>query len=459
MHTEYAAGTNTWGTYIAQIRMAPYSGVYTFASPLNIDFGDAEVGNSSNTFTAIVSNYGDTDLSITAIPSSVGDFNLLTSVSLPYTIVPYDSLELEFNFTPSTVGIVTENFNFSSNDPGFTGFTFSGNGYRIYQALDKTFYASSGNQNSGNILTIDQNSGAGTNVGTSLFDAVKSLSVHPETGVLYGLVTDNSSSQLIRVNAAAGDSYLLYTINIPTLNSMAFDTTGTLYVVTLNGELHTVDLSTGNTNFVVDAEGSYNGITFHPGTNELWATTRSIVVNKDAVFKVNLATGDTIKVGNTGLGKLTNSIAFDESLNLYGIIGAENDVADFISIDLSTGVGTIIGSVGFKSILGLAFSESGITSVEDDGNSSIPYEYALRQNYPNPFNPSTIINFVLPEKSFVDLRVYNILGKEVETLVLDEKPAGYHEVQFTAQGLPSGVYLYKLKAGKFSETKKMILVK
>jgi len=459
MHTEYAAGGGTWATYIAQIRMAPYSGVYTFASPQNIDFGDAEVGGSSNTLTAIISNYGDADLIITAIPSSVGDFNVLSPPTLPYTIVPYDTLELQFNFTPSGIGVVTENFNFSSNDPGFGGLTFTGNGYRIYPAMDKTFYASSGTQNSGNILTIDENSGAGTNIGASLFDAVKSLSVHPETGILYGLVTGNGSSDLVRVNSAAGDSYLLHTVNIPTLNSMAFDTAGTLYITTLNGEFYTVDLATGNTSFVVDAEGSYNGIAFHPVTNELWATTRSIVVNKDAVFKVDLSTGDTTMVGNTGLGKLTNAIAFDEGSNLYGIIGAENDVADFISIDPSTGSGTIIGSVGFKSILGLAFSESGITAVEDDVNGINPSEYALRQNFPNPFNPSTKINFVLPEKSFVDLRVYNILGKEVETLVLDEKPAGYHEVQFDARDLPSGVYLYKIKAGKFSETKKMILVK
>ncbi|MBT8382187.1 MAG: T9SS type A sorting domain-containing protein [Ignavibacteria bacterium] len=459
MHTEYAAGTNTWGTYIAQIRMAPYSGVYTFGSPLNIDFGDTEVGNTSNTFSAIVSNYGDADLTISAVPSSAGDFNLLTNISLPYTIVPYDSLMLEFNFTPSGLGMVSENFNFTSNDPGFNGFDFTGNGYKIYQALDQTFYASSGTENSGNILTVDENSGAGTNIGVSLFDEIKSLSVNPKTGVLFGLVTDNTSSELVRVNAAAGDSYLLHTINIPTLNSMAFDTSGTLYVVTLNGEFHTIDLVTGNTNLVVDAEGSYNAITFHPVLNDLWATTRSIVVNKDLIFKVNLSTGDTTKIGNTGLGKLTNSIAFDDNLDLYGIIGAQSDVADFISIDISSGAGTIVGSVGFKSIFGLAFSESGVTSVEDDGNSSVPSDYALRQNYPNPFNPSTIINFVLPEKSFVDLRVYNILGKEVKTLVLEEKPTGNHEVQFNASNLPSGVYLYKLKAGKFSETKKMILVK
>jgi hypothetical protein len=459
MFTEYAAGTNTWGTYIGQVRMAPYSGVYTFGSPLTIDFGDVEVGEASETFSAVVSNYGDADLIITAFPSSVGSFNLLNSPSPPYTLMPYDSLELEFNFTPTGTGLVSENFNFTSNDPSFSGFTFNGSGYEISQAQVKTFYASSGTQNSGNILTIDETSGAGTTVGSSLFDAVKSITIQPQTGTIHGLVTGSGSSEIVRINAAAGDAYSLLTINIPTLASIAFDTTGTLYVVTLNGEFHTVDLVTGTTNFVVDAVGSYSGITFHPGTNELWATTRSIVVNKDAVFKVNLSTGDTVLVGNTGFGKLTNAIAFDENDNLYGIVGSATEVADFISIDVSNGSGTLIGSVGFEGLLGLAYIETVVVNVEDDVNGSIPSEYALRQNYPNPFNPATKINFVIPEASFVELKVYNILGKEVATLVYDERSAGYYEIEFNAQGLPSGVYLYKLKAGEFAETKKMLLLK
>jgi hypothetical protein len=98
-----------------------------------------------------------------------------------------------------------------------------------------------------------------------------------------------------------------------------------------------------------------------------------------------------------------------------------------------------------------------VTTVEDI--SFHPKEYYLFQNYPNPFNPSTVIRYELQENSFVSLKVFNMLGKEVATLVDGEKKAGVHIVTFSANGLPSGVYYYRLQAGEFSETKKLLLMK
>lgn len=86
-------------------------------------------------------------------------------------------------------------------------------------------------------------------------------------------------------------------------------------------------------------------------------------------------------------------------------------------------------------------------------------EYSLDQNYPNPFNPSTTINFSVPENTQVTLKIYDVLGKEVSTLINQVVPAGNHEVQFDATGLPSGVYFYSLTAGNFVENKKMMLMK
>ncbi len=86
-------------------------------------------------------------------------------------------------------------------------------------------------------------------------------------------------------------------------------------------------------------------------------------------------------------------------------------------------------------------------------------EYALKQNYPNPFNPSTNIRFALPEQSDVTLVVYNLLGQRVATLVNETRPAGWHEVTFDASRLASGVFIYRLEAEGYVETKSMILVK
>jgi hypothetical protein len=90
---------------------------------------------------------------------------------------------------------------------------------------------------------------------------------------------------------------------------------------------------------------------------------------------------------------------------------------------------------------------------------SIPVEFRLHQNYPNPFNPSTVIKYQLPANTFVSLKIYDILGREVITLVNGKEKAGDHSAIFDARSLPSGVYFYRLQAGPFAETKKLVLLR
>ena len=101
---------------------------------------------------------------------------------------------------------------------------------------------------------------------------------------------------------------------------------------------------------------------------------------------------------------------------------------------------------------------SEIVSVEDVTNES-PTNYTLNQNYPNPFNPSTTISFSLPSKEFVTLKIYDALGKEITTLVNEEIQPGTYQKEWSAGDLSSGVYFYRLQAGKYSETKKLLLLK
>jgi hypothetical protein len=92
-------------------------------------------------------------------------------------------------------------------------------------------------------------------------------------------------------------------------------------------------------------------------------------------------------------------------------------------------------------------------------NNIYPSEYKLEQNYPNPFNPLTTISFNLPEDNNVELKIYDILGKEVKVLLNEDLAAGFYDVQFDATNLASGIYFYKLSAGKYTETKKLQLIK
>jgi len=87
------------------------------------------------------------------------------------------------------------------------------------------------------------------------------------------------------------------------------------------------------------------------------------------------------------------------------------------------------------------------------------FTYKLAQNFPNPFNPSTVINYEIPEETKVTLKIYDVLGTEVASLVDENKPAGSYEIKFEGKGLSSGFYIYTLRAGNFVQSKKMLLLK
>ena len=97
-------------------------------------------------------------------------------------------------------------------------------------------------------------------------------------------------------------------------------------------------------------------------------------------------------------------------------------------------------------------------AVSDD-NSNFPTEYSLAPAYPNPFNPSTTIEYSLPKSAEVRLVIFNILGEELVRLVEERQEAGVHSTVWNAVGLPSGIYFYRLDAGNFSQTKKIVLLK
>ena len=109
-----------------------------------------------------------------------------------------------------------------------------------------------------------------------------------------------------------------------------------------------------------------------------------------------------------------------------------------------------------------------ISSVNVEPVDKIPSGFTLKQNYPNPFNPTTKIHYIIgsgaKQSQFVTLKVYDVLGNEIATLVNEEKPAGEYDVEFNSHSgnvrkLQSGVYFYQLRAGSYSETKKMVLLK
>lgn len=157
--------------------------------------------------------------------------------------------------------------------------------------------------------------------------------------------------------------------------------------------------------------------------------------------------------GWTTANQVTSWTEFDVPITYTP--GSPDPVQTAIYIGISDTSGGVMDIGSFAIIDHLSFTAP--SSVEQI--SSLPNDFTLKQNYPNPFNPSTKIEYSIPEASFVQLKVYDILGNEVVTLVNEEQSAGTYRADFTGQNLASGLYIAELIAGNFKKTIKMTLLR
>jgi len=188
---------------------------------------------------------------------------------------------------------------------------------------------------------------------------------------------------------------------------------------------------------------------------------------------VNLPTGGCVVVGSaTKLTQTDNPIDPNKVNPMAIAFNSDGDIAWKIRID-KEGVNfgsfskaiwdndhylVMVGQNMDTSKLLWKYSVDGVTAVEQEG-SSLPSEFRLDQNYPNPFNPTTTIEFSIVKEGKTSLKVYDILGKEVATLVDEELTAGTYNAKFDAGNLSSGIYVYVLKTPNYTASKKMILLK
>lgn len=201
----------------------------------------------------------------------------------------------------------------------------------------------------------------------------------------------------------------------------------------------------------------------------LFVTLFSALLNAQPIYELPFASeGNQIElaVANTTTTLLENItvkveeipgwINFENSRVAINEIGGNNEapVLFEFSVDKKAPVGEE-GRIIFKieNMDGVEWSKEINVIV------SKPVSYELAQNYPNPFNPSTKIEFVIPDDEKVKIKVYDILGREVATLLNEIRKAGHHEVEFNAPRLASGTYIYRLTSGNYHQIKKMILMK
>ncbi len=159
---------------------------------------------------------------------------------------------------------------------------------------------------------------------------------------------------------------------------------------------------------------------------------------------------------NVVLTRKSTALNFKEETKTIELVEAKAETKAIFSFDVNRNVQVnkkdtidfmITGSEGIMLLKSFIF------------NYSAPKEFKLEQNYPNPFNPTTTIQYQLPADAKVTLKIYDVLGSEVTTLVNEDQDAGYKEVKFNATNLASGMYIYRLTANKYVSIKKMMVVK
>ena len=157
-------------------------------------------------------------------------------------------------------------------------------------------------------------------------------------------------------------------------------------------------------------------------------------------------------------GTLTDSVVIDQNLNSGGWVPIKR-----MNIGAQTLVKVEVSDPGGNqsSVLRADAVKIGMVdeSLAADDNDTSPKEYQLSQNYPNPFNPLTVINYQVPKEGMVTIKIYNVLGKEIATLVNEYKKSGRYHTEFNGSGIASGVYIYRIQAGEYTASRKMVLLK
>jgi hypothetical protein len=182
-----------------------------------------------------------------------------------------------------------------------------------------------------------------------------------------------------------------------------------------------------------------------------WSSVPFIFLSNQAVHSLAIY-NNTIFFAGTDYGVLAYSLNDSNLISGYNNGLSNGTILSFAVQDSIVFAGTYGMGIWRRSVSEL------ITGVKKE-NDAIPSEFRLFQNYPNPFNPSTIISFTLPSRSFVSLKVFDLLGREVATIVSEEMPSGSYSRQWNAVNISSGIYFYRLQAGAYTETRKLVILK
>jgi len=433
-----------------------YTGKHIWRCTPSVRYLSWDEGFASAPSSVSIGNYGTESLNVTGFELPQGHFTLIDPPATPFTLAPWEAVDVEITFSPQAGGSFTDSLVILSDAPNAPalGVTLSGTTMRqAYVDVGANMFAV------GERLYEVAPSGIASEVCRISAGRIDGLSVNPAERALYGIQARSSGSTLYRIDPQFPGVLSSVTIPVADLRAIAFSTDGRLFGGTAQGALLRINPATGDTALIGSASGMvYASLAFSP-SGELYASVQPPLFNKDGIYIVDTTDGSTAMLGKTGDNAVTPSIAFTRDGELFGLKGTGSQDNTVIRIDPSSGVGTEVGPTGTSGLQAIAMIDLIATSVPEALSDEIPAAFELHQNYPNPFNPSTTIQYAIPSACFVTLKVYNVLGEEVATLLTGTHTPGMFQASWEASRSPSGVYFYRLRADDFVDTKRMILVK
>ena len=357
--------------------------------------------------------------------------------------------------------IITNNVSASTGVTGGAGLDISGHG-RVINNIIKNNSASG--------------SAIGLGGGIVIYGAPGEQSIELSNNLIKSNSINNWGGGIeMHANAGLGSPVVTLKNNIIASNS-AGQSGGGIYVDGGNYSLinNTITSNGGGSNEAIYLEAGAGPLTFRLMNNIIWNPAAGVEFNTTSNVSSSY---NCVRDSLAGTGNISANPLFVANDSLYRISNASPCI----------GAGVLSASIGGSTLLAPTLDFLGnsrprpsntkpdLGAIESDLSTGVneqtvvgfPISFALSQNYPNPFNPSTMINYQLAMNSFVTLRVFDILGRDVATLVNEQRLAGSYSVQWNAERFSSGVYFYKLEAhqkdgghaASFSETKKLLLLK
>ncbi len=441
---------------------ASYNGTLNIISPRiytannNINLGRVSVKDTS-TYILNVSNAGNDTLVINGFKIDNNKFR--TGELFPQILAPNNSINVGINYHSSVEGIDSAVLQLYSNDA----------------VTNPLVIKLSAESYSPNILYVKSESLFENEKGTisvSLSNLKKAAGVQLDITIPKVFTVNKDSIYLsnrkadhVIISAAVNDTTYRIISYSPTLKSFA-DTSGTLINIPVKSGNVLSDNQVTLSNAVLSDSAGKNILT----------DTNDGIITIVSMFPIELVSFRTETINST-IMLMWETIS---ELNNYGFeIERSSNKMTWIKLGFVAGKGNSNSPKKYSFIDNDVISDEHyyyrLKQIDNDGNYvysdvvdaiiKLRFEFNLGQNYPNPFNPATLINYSVPQKSLVTIKVYDIIGREVASLVNEEKAAGNYTVQFNASNLASGVYFYRMKASvsiggaAFAETKKLLLLK